>query len=148
MSVVERALPESLRSALIAPCGMNCGLCIAHRRTRKRCDGCNGDDATKPNHCVVCYIKTCEQTAGRTGAMCSDCASFPCARVRQLDRRYRAKYGMSMIENLQRIGDVGIDEFVASEMLRWACPECGSLLCVHRPECLNCGHVWNPPTSG
>ena len=69
---------------------------------------------------------------------------FPCARLRQLDKRYRTKYGMSMTENLLRIQEIGLEAFVAAEKLKWACPECGSLLCVHLPDCGVCGRSRNP----
>lgn len=65
-------------------------------------------------------------------------------RLRQLDKRYRAKYGMSMTENLLRIQEIGVEAFVADEKPRWTCPECGSLLCVHLPHCGVCGRTWNP----
>jgi hypothetical protein len=50
---------------------------------------------------------------------------------------------MSMIENLANIRDFGIQEFVKKENQRWACCQCGAMLCVHTPECSSCGHVWN-----
>jgi hypothetical protein len=144
MRAVDKALPESLTPDLIAPCGMDCGLCRGHLRDRNRCPGCNGDDAAKPRYCVTCKIKTCDTLAGGASSFCFDCVSFPCARLRQLDKRYRTKYGMSMVENLLRIREVGLDAFVAEEKARWACPECGSLLCVHLPECGVCGRTRNP----
>ena len=128
-------------AALIAPCGMNCGLCIGHLRERNRCPGCHGDDADKPKHCVVCRIRNCDGLGDEEQGFCFACATFPCARLRRLDKRYRTKYGMSMIENLESIRRFGLAEFVAREKERWACPECGSELCVHRDSCMACGHV-------
>ena len=142
MDVGEKALPGSLSRDFIACCGMDCGLCIAHLRKRNRCPGCNGDDTTKSPHCVTCAIKRCDETAA--GAFCFECSRFPCARLRHLDARYRGEYGMSMVENLHRIQEGGIDAFVAEERPRWTCPECGGLLSVHRPACIYCGHVWDP----
>ena len=37
---------------------------------------------------------------------CYECDGFPCARVKRLDKRYRTKYEMSMIENLEYIRDI------------------------------------------
>jgi predicted RNA-binding Zn-ribbon protein involved in translation (DUF1610 family) len=28
---------------------------------------------------------------------------------------------------------------VANEKVRWACPECGGTICVHRQVCYGCG---------
>jgi hypothetical protein len=124
---------------MIAPCGMDCELCMAHMRQRKPCAGCNGDDATKPGHCVVCAIKHCQEPkVGGTG-LCFECARFPCRRLRDMDKRYRAKYGMSMVENLERIRDVGLVAFAEQERERWKCPLCGGVVCVHLAQCIHCG---------
>ena len=143
MRAVERALPDSLTLDLIAPCGMDCGLCRGHLRAKNRCPGCNGDDAAKPRYCATCKIKTCSTIASGAVSFCVECDRFPCARLRQLDKRYRTKYGMSMTENLLRIQEIGVEAFVAEEKLRWACPQCGSLLCVHLPQCDVCGRTWD-----
>jgi hypothetical protein len=135
--------PEMLCEGLIAPCGMNCGLCRGYVRERNPCPGCGGADEAKPAYCVTCKIKTCEHIASRAGALCLQCEGFPCARLRQLDKRYRTKYGMSMVENLRAIEELGIEAFVAAEKRKWTCPGCGSLLCVHRPECGCCGRIWH-----
>jgi hypothetical protein len=141
MKTPETKYPASFNSTLIAPCGMNCGICSGHLREKKRCPGCNGSDAGKPQHCVVCRIKYCEEAEGRAQQFCFECARFPCARLRQLDKRYRANYGMSMLENLESIHELGAEEFVAREQARWTCPACGGVICVHKKNCLYCGRV-------
>ena len=134
------ARPDSLTVELVAPCGMDCGVCIGHLRDRRPCPGCNDkDDSAKPNHCVVCAIKRCEHLAEGSSALCIECPVFPCARLRRLDTRYRSKYRMSMIENLGEVRRVGAEAFVESERARWACGHCGALLSVHRTACPACG---------
>ena len=54
--------------------------------------------------------------------------------------RYRTKYSMSMIDNLNNIKKFGIREFVRKEKARWACPKCGGVVCVHRSACSKCGN--------
>ncbi len=44
-----------------------------------------------------------------------------------------------MIENLEQIERVGIRQFVRNENMRWTCTACGSIVSVHRPNCLECG---------
>jgi len=73
---------------------------------------------------------------------CFSCDGFPCERLRHLDRRYRTKYRMSMIDNLRHIEKHGVREFIRNEKKRWACSACGRLVCVHKPECPSCGHMW------
>ncbi len=141
MKAVDAEYPESFQAHLIAPCGMNCGICIGHLREKKRCPGCNGDDGAKPGHCVSCRIKNCDEIAVGETSFCFECAKFPCARLRRLDTRYRTNYGMSMMENLQSVRELGIEGFLEREKGRWKCSECGAVLCVHRERCIYCGHV-------
>jgi Protein of unknown function (DUF3795) len=147
MRVGEAVYPASLTPELIAPCGMNCGLCRAHLRARKPCDGCNGADADKPPHCVTCSIKTCAEL-DRTAGFCFECSRYPCRRLRQLDARYRSKYGMSMTANLERIREIGLDGFVVLERARWACSGCGGVVCVHNDACLYCGRARDLDSAG
>lgn len=90
-------------NGLIAPCGMNCGICLAYLRTKNRCEGCWGENEHKPKHCVKCVIKNCELLAKTDSKFCYDCEKYPCTRLKQLDKRYRTNYSMSMIENLDSI---------------------------------------------
>jgi hypothetical protein len=128
--------------ALLAPCGMNCALCGAFLRSRNKCSGCSGDDHGKAMTVMTCRIKNCTERRREHRDFCSQCASFPCERLNHLDKRYRAKYGMSMIENLRRIKTEGLRSFVQSEKTRWACRGCGKTLCVHQAACPVCGRKW------
>jgi len=130
--------------ALIAPCGMNCRLCAAYMRTRNPCPGCRGDDRGKPKTRVRCPIKNCTRRIGGKAGYCCDCSSFPCGLLIHLDKRYRAKYGMSMVENLKSIHTSGIHDFVMSEQAKWSCPGCGATICVHKAHCLACQRQWRP----
>jgi len=135
-------LSKLMKSVLIAPCGMNCRLCRAYIRDKKACPGCRGSDSFKSKACVTCRIKNCEKIMKEGFKYCFSCGSFPCARLHHLDKRYRTKYGMSMLDNLENIRKFGIMHFVGSEKERWTCPECGEIICVHKPQCLSCGYKW------
>jgi hypothetical protein len=73
---------------------------------------------------------------------CSDCGKFPCDRLQHRDKRYRTKYGMSMIENLENIKRSGVRNFLKQEKIRWTCCGCDEILCVHKESCMNCGKKW------
>lgn len=111
---------------LIAPCGMNCAICKAYLREHNPCHGCNDAGQNKPETRVHCRLRLCDK---RTGKFCCYCAEFPCDRLRHLDHRYRTRYGMSEIDNLEYIRDKGIRKFVESERRRWVREE--GILCVH-----------------
>ena len=125
--------------AIIAPCGINCSLCRAYMRDRDPCPGCRGGDSNKSNACLTCAIKNCSELAAGNHRFCSSCPQFPCAELSHLDHRYRTQYGVSVIDNLIRIKVAGVKEFIAEEAVDWSCPECGSRLCMHKPQCPHCG---------
>ena len=126
---------------LIAPCGMNCAVCMARLlRDKNKCPGCRGDNTDKPVHCIKCVIVNCDILKKSGSKFCSeDCSKFPCTRLKNLDKRYRTKYHMSMLENLKNINESGIGTFVKNERIRWTCSTCGGIICVHRGYCINCG---------
>jgi hypothetical protein len=62
----------------------------------------------------------------------------PCEKLKHLDKRYRTKYAMSMVEYLENIRKLGIRKFVENETERWACPECNAPICVHDRKCYTC----------
>lgn len=134
-------------SALIAPCGMNCGICIGHLREKRPCGGCfRKDDENKPKVCRSCTIVNCDLLLETESGFCFDCGKYPCTRLKNLDRRYRTKYGMSMIDNLAYIKAFGLEEFLTNEEDKWTCPVCGARLSVHRDFCLNCKTKTNKST--
>jgi hypothetical protein len=127
-----------MSAQLIAPCGMNCGICLAYLRDKNICPGCWSNDRYKSKSCVNCVIKNCELLAKTDSKFCYECSKFPCARLKQLDKRYRLKYKMSMIENLLYIKEFGLKKFEQKEAIRWKCDTCGGMICVHRGICLKC----------
>ena len=127
-----------LKPGLIAPCGMNCALCLAFQRPKQKCPGCWGDDTNKSKSCQLCIIHNCTTIQNNSSHFCYECEKMPCKRLKQLDNRYRTKYGMSMIANLTGIKDEGMDAFLVHQADKYTCSTCGGLLCVHRSRCLMC----------
>ncbi len=132
-----------MEEELIAPCGMNCALCIAYQGKqidlnkegfkRTYCPGC----LPRGENCL--YMKNkCDLVGKGSVRFCYECDDFPCARLKALDKRYRIKYRMSMIENLNFIKDNGMPAFLKQEASKWTCPECGGVICFHNGLCLNC----------
>jgi len=127
------------KTQLVAPCGMDCALCLAYQRDKKSCPGCRVESKNKASSCITCVIKNCPTLKKKNLRFCSDkCEHFPCQRLRNLNKRYQEKYRMSMLENLDKIQTLGIRKFVEQQKKQWTCPECKKLLCVHRNFCLHC----------
>lgn len=136
---------ESLNKiSLIAPCGMNCGVCVSYlamkydlkkqgfRKTY--CSGC----LPRGKNCT--FMKNqCDLLGKGLVRFCYECENFPCNWLKALDKRYRNKYHMGMIENLKFIKEHGIERFLEKEEVKWRCSECGEVICCHNGLCLICG---------
>ncbi len=135
------AKPSLNKPNLIAPCGINCRLCMAYGRKRNPCPGCRAARAFTSDKAVHCSVH-CEMLASGLVNYCFECGAFPCKRLLHLDKRYRTRYATSPLDNLRSIEAGGIRQFVDAENAKWACPACGGMLCMHQPTCLLCGHRW------
>lgn len=125
-----------MKKELIAPCGMNCCICIAFLREKNKCIGCRGSDKNKPVTITQCRIRICSKLNSK---FCYDCKDFPCGKLNHLDKRYRTKYHLSMIENLKAIQTNGIRQFLRQQAEIWKCPDCGKVICCHNGICYSCG---------
>jgi len=128
-----------MTATLLAPCGMNCGVCYAHLRKKKPCLGCHGEDDAKPEHCRKCKIKDC--ATGQGLAFCFECSSFPCAIIKRLDESYRQRYEVSLIDNALRLKAVGAKRYMREDREKWSCNECGGVISLHDRICSECGKV-------
>ncbi len=109
-----------MEEKLIAPCGMNCGLCIAYQFRekdlnkkgfhKKYCPGCipRGENCKHMAH-------ICSLVGEGKVRFCYECEEYPCKRLKSLDKRYSTKYNMSMIENLDMIKEKGMKAFLEKE---------------------------------
>lgn len=132
-----------MEEVLIAPCGMNCALCAAYlfkqmdlnKRGfhRTYCPGC----IPRGKNCTH-MVDDCELLGNGLVRFCFECESYPCKRLKALDKRYRTKYHVSMIENLNSIKENGIKNFLKTEEQKWLCPKCGGTICCHNGLCLDC----------
>jgi hypothetical protein len=129
---------------------MNCGICrgylaLAHGVPRKRgrvtyCAGC------RPR-AKNCYIKRNCKTKKlnrREIQYCYECDVMPCEKLSHLDKRYRERYGMSMVENLKILRAEGMGAFLKNQEAKYQCPTCGDVVCVHDGKCYCCGYVKKP----
>ena len=129
---------------LVAPCGMNCGICsgyLAETHDIKKqgvrmtyCRGC------RPRNKNCAFLKKrCRLLSEGTVNFCYECPQFPCDQLKAIDKRYRERYHMSMLENLSFIREHGIDGFLKKEEEKWQCPDCGGTICCHNGICFDCG---------
>lgn len=131
--------PEvSFTKSQLAPCGINCGTCRAHLRAKNVCPGCQVSPGPTISHCSRCAIRNCDSLKKTTANFCYECPEFPCAKIIQIDSRYRKKYRISLIGNLKTLSVTDTETYLLLEKTRWTCTGCGSVLCVHNTICLKC----------
>jgi hypothetical protein len=128
---------------LIAPCGINCGVCVRYLAMKndlktkgfgkKYCPGC----LPRGLNCTF-MSQQCDLLGKGLVRFCYECGSFPCRRLKALDKRYSTKYHMNLIDNLEYIKKQGMVKFLEKEAEKWQCPECGEAICCHNGLCLNC----------
>jgi hypothetical protein len=119
-------MDPAFASDLIAPCGMNCGICKAYLAythgvpvKRGKVSHCRGCVPRAKN----CYIKKgCPKLSKHQLQSCSQCGTIPCKNLAHLDKRYRERYSMSIVENLKTMNANGMDEFLAEQTEKYRCP--------------------------
>jgi hypothetical protein len=132
---------NNLVEELIAPCGMDCRICIGFfgyavngRKRKMKCSGC------RPRNKTCAFVKKdCNNLSKNKIDFCFECKDFPCKKLLELDDRYQRKYRMSMIENLKYIKAKGMNKFLKLQDEKYICQKCGELICVHNDICYNCG---------
>ena len=138
MKTAKNSLPE-----LIAPCGMNCTICANYLALENEvknkdirmpyCTGC------RPRNKKCAFLKKqCSKLLNGKVTYCFECASFPCDRLKTIDNRYKSRYKMSLIENLNFIKKHGMQKFLEEQEKLWKCPNCGEMVCCHNGICFNC----------
>jgi hypothetical protein len=133
-----------MNEELIAPCGMNCGICSGYLALKHDvksqgirmayCAGCRPRD----KKCAF-LKKRCDLLMSGRAQYCYECEDFPCRNLRHIDERYRTNYRMSMIENLEYLREYGMEKLLEKEEEKWRCPECGDVICCHNGICFSCG---------
>ena len=133
-----------MNEELIAPCGMNCGICsgyLAMSNDLKSqgvkmtcCIGCRPRD----KNCAF-IKKQCDLLRSGKIQYCYECDDFPCRNLKHLDKRYGSLYRMSMIENQEIMKKEGVAGLLVREEEKWKCPECGGVICCHNGICYSCG---------
>lgn len=133
---------ELITARMIAPCGLDCGICKRALAKTDPCPGCLGPDEQKPEFCAKgCGIIRCAKRRENGYAYCDECPDYPCEDVTEKENRYTSKYPLyeSPKKNLQTIRECGMEQFLEKEREQWTCRECGHIVCVHTGICSGCG---------
>ena len=143
----EAPLPSpELDAELVAPCGMNCGLCSAYQalandlpRIRGKITHCTG---CRPRNKQCSFLKKrCRKLFKGEIGFCFECGSFPCTNLQGISEQYVKKYNTSLIENLKEIKTSGIEAFLQNERVRFACGRCYGVVSIHNGKCYRCDSI-------
>ena len=148
---------------LAAACGTYCGACPAyikkHGEDKKRlssgpmkarkgippsnwmdgllCDGCLSGGKLA-GHCQRCNIRLCALNK-QNDSRCTDCEELPCYRINNLINMGRYLHRKEYLPNLEKIREMGVQEWVKYEEERWRCPECHLPMRWYDAKCTGCG---------
>ena len=149
---------------LAAACGTYCGACPAYfakhgddrqkklRRQMKHssgpgippsnwmdglvCDGCLSGGKLA-GHCQMCNIRL-HALDNQDNSRCSECKELPCYRIKNLINMGRYLHRDEYLPNLNKISEMGVQEWVKYEEERWRCPRCGMPMSWYDAECVGC----------
>jgi len=132
-------MPNKIDNKMVAVCGMNCKVCYKHLargKYTKQCNGCKFQDETLPSSCRNCKLVACANE--KNIDYCYQCDQFPCKLIKNLDKSYRTRYDVSLVENSKTIREKGIDVFLEEEKQKWTCDKCINIISLHDKICSGC----------
>ena len=94
------------------------------------------DGKMKTEHCCKCRIKGCIEDKGL--AYCYECPEHPCRLTKDLEKSYKKRYQVSLVENSEFAGRYGLERFMEEQKEKYTCPICGGVISVHDRECSEC----------
>ena len=101
------------------------------------CDGCVSGGMLAP-HCKTCNIRLCAANK-QNDSRCSDCEELPCYRITNIINMGRYLHRQEYLPNLNKIREMGVQEWVKKEEERWRCPKCGLPMSWYDADCAGCG---------
>lgn len=117
----------SKEQALVAPCGIHCGLCEMYLAKEKKeirayligkgipehlipCSGCRENQGHCPIHPGECATYECVKNKGHQ--FCNECADYPCTRLQPAADRAGTLPHNLKVYNLAVISHQGLDRFL------------------------------------
>ncbi|MDD4870055.1 MAG: DUF3795 domain-containing protein [Kiritimatiellae bacterium] len=132
-----------------AYCGDYCGSCpnmvASEKATKKSEIKCYGCKPNRPNgQKGSCKIKLC--ALKEKVSSCSKCKEYPCEKLRKYHTSSKSKqdntkpgYTWLAAYNLERIKEGGVEQWLAQQKERWACPKCKTRFSWTDQKCPKCG---------
>lgn len=132
-----------------AYCGLYCGACcsmITHEKSQGDASAmametdpkelpCTGCDATYQQNCEFIV---CNKAHGTES--CAFCPEFPCAMIVKF-KDDEWEHHQVVLDNLNRIKEIGIEGWLKEQQEYWQCPKCGKRTQWYQKQCNHCGET-------
>jgi hypothetical protein len=153
---------SKINRALLAPCGLYCGVCAIHIADRDnnskfkkilvdvykpfsktvediKCKGCLAEKEEDIfGYCKMCPIRDCVKSKGFES--CYQCEDFPCKFI----DKFPVPVGKKVIlRAIPQWKELGTEKWVEAEENRYHCPDCGNSLFRGAKRCNKCGITVN-----
>ncbi len=147
---------------LAAACGTYCGACPAYINKHgereenfpsgsinsnidwlvnymknSSCDGCLSGGLLA-GHCENCEIRTCKKHT-QDNPRCSNCDFLNCSLIKDLIDQGDYPHRQEYYPNLEKIREMGVEDWIEYEEARWLCPRCGQTMNWYDTRCTKCG---------
>ncbi len=127
---------------VLAPCGVFCGACPSFNRGT--CLGCASENCEqKRTSKWGCRIRKCCYEEKRLD-FCGYCAQFPCDQLKKKlinphPGETKFNYRHEVPENMTKLKELGVEDYLAYQEQRWSCPSCGGRVLFYEYACGECG---------
>lgn len=126
----------TLHNDTAAICGLFCGICPSYPNS---CEGCLSSHVAES--CASCGngFRTCVAEHGVT--RCFECKEFPCARLEDFSHNHIENgicHHEHVIEDLSRMKEIGVTEWVEEQVEAHSCKECNELIPWSEHSCTKC----------
>ncbi len=126
-------MPDKIEAWMLGCCGVLCLCCTAF--LKNSCSGCqNINEAAKRRSCQNCRKKACAYAQGLH--YCYECTKFPCHLLKDLDRRYRIKYGLSPIDDGKQ-AQIDLMKMLEEKRVKYSC-SCQGIIDQYTSCCSEC----------
>lgn len=121
-------------SNYIAYCGLYCGGCLCNiaretstveefaKKLNKPVEQLICPDCKVAKHPDCSFVVCCEAKGYET---CAECEEMPCEELTRFANNGREHCAMT-IENLKRIREIGLDDWLLEQKQAYTCPTCGA----------------------
>jgi ribosomal protein L40E len=133
-------------SGLDSYCGIYCGACLCNivkengtieetaKKLKRSIEQLTCTECKTALHQDCCFVTCC---TSKDLNNCSECSEMPCAEITKFAND-GYKHHATVIPNLMRIREIGLDEWLKEQKEKHKCPKCGARTGWSYTSCEKC----------